>query len=288
MDRGLTILAALSCVALAAPAPAQETAPATAPAETTPAADLPAAADLVKRAIEASGGQDAFESIKAMTFKVEMAGPMGPVTKMDINSMRPDKFALSTVTPQGPASMGMKGDIAWAHDPFQGYHLIPEEQRRDIHMLDPYGFFYELHEHKAEYTTIDRLEFNGADCFKVRLSAEGDPDHFAYFDSESGHLSGVDQMNETPMGAMMITMQFDAYEDVKPLRLFTKAALVLGGNVMGTMNFSDLTFNEVEAGAFELPDEVKALVKEQAAQATTRPAEEHEEGDGEDHDEDEE
>jgi hypothetical protein len=270
MDRGITRLAALSCVTLCLGtiAAGQDEAPTTAPA-----ADLPPAAGIIEKAVEASGGAEAFESIKSMSFKIEMAGPMGPVTKMDIQSARPDKFALSTTTPQGPAFMGMNGDVAWSNDPFQGYQLVPEEQRTDLHMLHPYGMFFELQKHKGDYKTIDQFEFNGAECYKVRLSKDTEPDHFGFFDTKSGHLRGVEQLNETPMGSMMLTMHFNEYADIEPLHLFAKADLVLSGNVMGTMSFTDVTFNEVDATAFDVPDEVKTLVADQeAAPPTTAPA----------------
>ncbi|MBT8485481.1 MAG: hypothetical protein KJO43_07865 [Phycisphaerae bacterium] len=260
-------------------------APAT-PPTTQAAADLPAARTLVERAIDAAGGAHALRDVKTVRYDLTAATPQGE-SVLTMSTARGNRVHVTTETPMGQVEMGRIGDVAWAKSP-NGYELLPKEQLGQVTQLDMVGLLLNLSDNVESMQTIAQVPFDGRPCTKVRF-LRNKSEAFAYFDDTDGTLRGFDESRETPMGPMPMTTTFSAYQQVGNFKFVRTAGITVAQMALATITVSNVKVNELTLESFVLPEEVKTLVAEKAAAATSRPAGAHDghnhgEGDGHDHD----
>jgi len=229
-----------------------------------PAADLPSADKLINQYIEAVGGQEAIDEIKAGMMKARAAmGQMGEMT-MEIYWARPDKMFIKQNLPGGMGTIkqGVNGDIAWADNPMMGgVQLLPKEQARQLHQQNMFGTFGDMKERFKTLEVVDRTEFDGEQAYQVRGVPKVGPEQTLYFDADSHLLLGQELTQEGPMGAMEISMRFEDYKKVGGVRTFHKIiSSQMGQEVV--LEFTDIKFNDVDAAVFKVPDEVRKLADE--------------------------
>jgi len=272
----------LGVAAAVCAAPQQETEPAQ-PAPQPAAKDLPAAEGILKMAIEAMGGQKAFDAIESSYIKSTMAA-MGFSIQFDMYTAEPDKLFVRQIVPGvGDGLMGMNGDAAWRKQPMQDYQLL--EAKELVDMSDQAHLFEivpQLEKQYAMMQTVDRVEFAGQDCYKIRLSGkknakpeEKDAQSYALFNADT-HLAAALQ-NVQParegMPERTSALRFEDWKEIGDLKLYTKLVIVQNSGEL-TMSYDEIKFNEVDESVFAVPDEVKKLLEErQAAEAATEEGE---------------
>ena len=272
------------------PAMPPGTQPASQPATT--AKDLPKAEEIVKAALEAMGGKKAFDDIKSTSIKATMSTPMGDMT-LDMKSAVPARFLLLQSFPgMGEMSIGSDGKVGWMNNPMAGgLQLLEGEQLEQMRkQSNMYLIVFNLQEDFKELETVDRIQFNGQDCYKVKMTPkeEGRPTQFGFFSSDSKLMQGMEITQDGPMGQQMTsTISFAEWKPIEKLHLFTKMNIEQAGMQVG-MTFTEVEFNKVDPAAFEPPAEVKELLSKKAGEspatqtapssgpasrpATTRPA----------------
>jgi len=275
--RMITAGAGLALAALLVPSVCgQDAKPGAAPPTTKPAAtakpvakDLPPAADIIKRALGTLGDSKEVAAIKNVKYTVTMTGPQGPVA-LDIRSTSKNRVLVSAETPQGSGEMARNGDIGWSRNG-GAYALLAPEEVGQVGDVDFFGFILGLGHLAKKSETVDRVEFDGAECCKVRLGPEAEDAAFGYFDTADGHLRGVERTRATPMGNIPMTSTFSEYKEFDPVRMFTRVTVSVFGQTM-TMDISDVEYDTLEEGAFAVPGEIATLVAERKAAAATQPA----------------
>ncbi len=255
-------------------AAAQDTRPAS-PPPAAPAREayLPQARAIVNRAVAAFGGKDALDQVRTIRYTITI--DMGGMSQaMHLRTARSRRVLSTAQTPEGEASFGRVGDVAWSRMPGSAYALMSEQQARGIDGIDIYGFVLDIETRAAEFRTVGRTTFDDSDCYKVQTSEVEDATSFAYFDAGDGRLRGIEKVEPSPTGeATPSTMIFSDYKAVKSLTLFTTAAVSGGAGPAMTLVFSEVEYNAVPETDFEIPAEVRALAAAAGRESpATRPA----------------
>lgn len=244
--------------------------PATAPAEVAPPKDLPKAIDLVNASMAALGGKDKFDAIETMAIIGQMSSPMGDI-KMDMKSSKAGSFILNqSMAGMGETAMGSDGTVGWLHNPMSGYELLNEEQAKQVkRQSNMYRMLFNIPEEFKTIETVDKTDFAGTDCYKVRMTPrdETNPEQMGFFGVEDKILHGFEiKQDAGPAGEMIVTVQFLDWKTINDVKVFNKMSIDQMGMTMD-MVFTEVEFNKVDPAVFALPEEVKKLVAEKSSPA---------------------
>ncbi|MHC5004209.1 MAG: hypothetical protein ACYTJ0_13925 [Planctomycetota bacterium] len=256
-------LGAVAAAALNAPLAAQA-------AETAPAAqatDLPSADAVLTKYIKALGGEKAIREHNSMTMTGRMEIPsQGMGGDIIIRAAAPNRFLVTmTIAGMGEMRQGYDGKVGWAMNPMMGSMLIEDEMLED---LKREADFYADLNYKKNYKTMeveDKTEFNGKQCYKLRLVSHNDQETTEYFDVENGLKVGGSSTSETPMGPMETVAVVQEYKDFDGVKVPTKLVIKQMG-MEQMMTISSVSFAALDPTTFELPAEIKALASEPATQ----------------------
>jgi hypothetical protein len=253
----LFAFAALSAHLLAqAPAPAPKPAP--------PRADaaLPAPRSVIDRHIAAIGGRAAVMARTSThatgTVSIPSAGMTGSV---DVFAAKPDKTLLRiSLGGIGSIEEGFDGKIGWTMSPMTGPTLAEgkelEQKRFDA------DFLADLHldTRYESMTTVEKLDFEGRPCYKLRLVRRGGGEEFEFYDVETGLKAGGITTRDTPMGPITSTTTEANYRKFGPLlQPTTITSTAMGLNQVITL--TAIEYDKVDPAMFAAPAAIKALVK---------------------------
>lgn len=240
-------------------AAAQTPAAAKAPA----AAGLPDAKTILDRHIDAIGGRAAIKarsSTKA-TGIVKIASN-GMTGTLEVYSMRPNKQLVKmTFAGIGEMMEGFDGTHAWSMNPMSGPRLITGDEATQ-RALD--ADFDSSHDPGAKYSSMKTLEkttFDGRECYKVSLVRKDGVEDIDFYDVATGLKAGSINTRKNEMGAMQITSTLLDYKRFGGILQPT----VLKQQTMGTEMTTTITsieFDTVDPSVFDLPAQIKALIKQ--------------------------
>lgn len=240
------------------------------------AADLPNGLELVKQAIEAIGGREAFEQITSMSIKGSMSAQKLTLA-VEIHTAQSGRFIYKISIPKGGVrTTGSDGTVGWRLNPdTSGYELldkadlIENNRQANIHKI-----LLQVEDRFSNIETISREDFGGKDAYKVRLSTDDGKEEFMFFDARNQMLLGVKIIDDQEQSFFM---QFEDWETFGEVKLFRKMLLSREGLVLETL-FTEITINETDPAIFQQPEQVKKLVAErenesnkQTPPATTQP-----------------
>jgi hypothetical protein len=245
-----------------APAPAPRPAAKPAEASKPDQANLPSARSIVDRHIKAVGGRAAIlahSSSKATgTFTVSSAGMTGAI---EVFAAKPDKSMVKITIPGvGEVVEAFDGKNGWTLSAMTGPMLLEgkqlEEKRFDT------DFFGELHEagRYESMTTVERTEFEGRPCYKVRLVRKGGGEDFEFYDAATGLKAGRIATRETPMGTVTGTSSEGDYKKFGNLLQPTTVKNTMMG-VQQLITITAIEYDSVSPAVFEPPAQIKALIK---------------------------
>jgi hypothetical protein len=251
-----------------------------------PAADLPEAKIILEEAVKAMGGRDVFDAIKSSHIESTLSA-RGLSLQFDMYTAEPNKLFVRQIIPgMGTGELGINGDVAWRKAPNQPYELV--DMKNLVDLSDQAHLFEivpKLEEQYGMMRTVDRIEFGGADCYKVRLDAkrnaqpeEKNTKYYALFNVDTHLAAGLQNIRPAHDDApeRVSTLYFEDWHPVedRDLKLYRKL-VINEGDAAVTMTYDLVTFNDVDPSVFDIPEEVQALVEAQAA--APRPQEEGEE-----------
>ncbi len=228
----------------------------------TSAQALPDGKSVVAKHVAAIGGRAAMDKHSSLhitgTFTMAAMGIEGPV---HMYRAKPNKFLQQiTIGSFGEAVQGFDGTTAWAIQPGQGAMLLSGEM---LDQAKSQGDFFSDFPDVSKYTSVETLaleDFEGRKCYKVKLVKAVGGETIQYFDAETGLAAGAIRSTETQMGKMEITIVMADYKDqggVKmPTRIVQKTPQ---GDV--ALVFATYEWDKVEATVFDMPADVKALIK---------------------------
>lgn len=223
---------------------------------------LPKAETILDKSIEASGGKAAFGKLhnQVVTGTMEMPA-MGIKGTIAITKAEPDKsVAEIEITGFGTVKQGFDGKVAWEINPMQGARIKDGDELAGAKRE---AFFHEENWRdvykKAETVGTETIE--GKDCYKVVLTPnEGSPATH-YYDKKTGLLVKVSMTVTNPMGEIQADTLLSDYRKEGDL-LVPHKILQSAAQQEFTLTFDTYKSNvEIPKGKFDLPDEIKALLK---------------------------
>jgi hypothetical protein len=225
-------------------------------------ANLPSARSIVDRHVVAVGGKAAIlahsSSRATGTFTVASAGMTGAI---EVFAAKPDKSMVKISIPGvGEVIEAYDGKNGWTLSAMTGPMLLHgkqlEEKKFDT------DFFGELHEDRRyeSMTTVERTEFDGRQCYKVRLVRKGGGEDFEFYDVETGLKAGRIATRETPMGTVTGTSTESDYKKFGNLLQPTTVKNTMMG-VQQLITITSIEYDNVQPFVFDPPAQIKALIK---------------------------
>lgn len=271
---GVLFLSGLALGQTGVGAAGQATQPAQTQPSTAPRKDLPEAKLVVEAALEAMGGREAFDAIDTQSVKIVAVSPYGE-SSMDIKANKKDGFLVVQESPMGQGAVGSDGETGWQRDT-NGYELVAPEHLKDVRKeLDV--FLFRVASNPAKYfetmETVDRVPLEGKEAYKVRMLLKDEPEseQFWFFDVEEKLLARIERSIPSPVGAVPTAMIMSDWKKFDSIKLYTKVRMQRMG-MEASITYTEVQFNNVEAPTFELPAEVKELLKGQQTAPSTQPA----------------
>jgi len=228
---------------------------------------LPSAKDLYARYVDALGGPDAILQHKSAhmtgTFSAPAQGIDGTI---EIFSAAPMMMRVNLEIPGiGAVRSGSDGTTFWTINPavgpmiMEGTMLDQARQQAD--------FYAQLHpeQYVDSSTTVERTDFEGRPCYKVRVVTKWDEEYFELYDAETGLQAGSIRTQETPMGGIEATTVYGDYRQFGGVMLPTTVTQRMMG-MEQIMTTDAVDWDDVDPTVFALPDEIKTLLEAQKPQ----------------------
>ena len=234
-----------------------------APAKSAPVAEakLPEAREIVERHLKAVGGRDAILARKSMhasgTLSVPSSGMSGPV---QVYGAAPNRILVkASIAGIGEISDGFDGTHAWSITPMTGPSLKTGKEFEQT-KLDA-DFYSDLRDPKKyTLTTLEKTQFDGRECYKVRVKRTDGSEDFDFYDVATGLRAGSINTRETQMGTMTVSNTETGYKKFGKLT----TATILTQKIMGLeqkITLDVVEFDKVDPSVFEPPAVIKALIK---------------------------
>jgi hypothetical protein len=180
---------------------------------------------------------------------------------LEIYAARPNKRLVKmSLAGIGDVAEGFDGTHAWSMDPMSGPRLATGEELKQ-RTLDA-DFDSDL-DPASKYTsikTIEKTTFDGRDCYKISLVRKDGVEDFDFYDVTTGLKAGSINKRTNPMGNIEMTSTHKEYKKFGDLLLPSVVKQSAMGAEMVTTIIS-MEYNAVDPSVFDLPAQIKALIK---------------------------
>lgn len=245
------VLAALAAVFLSAPALAS--------AQTAPA--LPDAKTIIADYITALGGRAAFDKLQSThssgTFTMPAMGVGGTV---DIYNARPSNMYMHIVIDGvGDIRRGVNGTVAWSLDPFNGAQV---QTGAELAAAIQDAAFASHTRDASAYTSVETVEkttIDGQECYKVKLVIDGRTTLNCYGTDSKLVVQSVETVPGA-QGTSQVISTLRAYKKFGDVMMPTELVINADGQEQ-VVTINKVELNAVPVTTFELPAEIKAIVK---------------------------
>lgn len=225
--------------------------------------NLPAARDILKRMVDALGGEEAIRNrtVRTMTGRVDIAGMIEG--KLSIFAAAPN-FLLMRVElgEMGSIRGGYDGKVAWSIDPQRGSRILEGEELKDT--LEQADFYQELNYERnyKSIRTVGRAQFGGKQCYELELTDESGSSRSMFVESKTFLPAGMRHRLEIPMlGEAEVTRTNEEFREFAGLKIVTRNRVSVGDIQEITTTITEVSFEPIDKNTFELPEEIRKLLK---------------------------
>jgi outer membrane lipoprotein-sorting protein len=225
---------------------------------------LPSATEIFDRHVKAIGGKEAIMAVSSVQQKgvLEIAA-MGLSADVTMAIARPNKSSMiMTIPGLGEIRNGFDGQVAWDNNPMAGPSIAEGEMLEARKAAADFNQSFGIY-NPADFDSISVVEkgmFGGEEAYKVAMKRKVGPLVHAFYSVATGLYIGTTTTVPTPMGNMDVNAVVGEYKTFGALKLPTKISQSQNGQDVN-ITLNDVTFNTVAGDAFNLPPEIKALVK---------------------------
>jgi hypothetical protein len=222
---------------------------------------LPEAAAIIQRYVDAMGGaqlRDRPGMITEGTFSLPAMGTSGP---MEVSHAQPNHLVLHMTLPGiGDLRSGFDGTVGWSLNPLEGPRVLAGNELSQLR--DDADFAATLRDERLVQSTetVERKEIEGQACYRVRIVWKSGRETFDCYAVDTGLLLSTDLRTETVMGTVDASVFFSDYQDFDGVRLPTRTVQKVMGQEF-IMTVKSVRFEPIDPAVFELPAEIKALVR---------------------------
>ena len=239
----------------------------TPPAPTTqqkPAqADLPPAQSIIDRHIEAVGGREAIKSHNSVNVRGSVTIPANGMSgTIEVFAARPNKtLAKTSLAGIGEIKEGFDGKVAWSVSPMTGPMLATGDELKQKALDADFDGALGIATKYDAIKTIEKTTFQGRPVYKIALTRkDGSGDDIEFYDVDTGLKAGGIIERKNPMGVIAVTSSVSEYKKFGNLLHPTVMKQSTSGMEIVT-TFTSIEYDKVDPAVFELPTEIKALVK---------------------------
>jgi zinc protease len=225
--------------------------------------EVPTAESVLERYIEVTGGKAAHQALhnEAATGTVEVVG-MGLRGTIVARAAAPDKsYSSLDIAGAGIMEEGTNGGEAWERSSVQGPRIRSGEERTAALREAAFNSHLRWRElyAKVEFAGIEAI--GERPCFKLVLTPAGEKPLTHYYDQETGLLVKISRIVVSPMGEMPSETLVSDYREVSGVKIpHSLKHRVLTQEIQ--VQLDQVRCNtELPANAFNLPDDVKALLE---------------------------
>ena len=227
------------------------------------AADLPKGDALLDKYIEVTGGKAAHAKIHSdMTTGTMEFKAMGLKGKITTYGAEPDK-KYSEVLLDGIGKMqeGVNGDLAWSFSAMQGPRIKEGDEKAETLLQAKFNADLNWRDLFKSAETVGVETVDGKECYKVVLTPNTGSPSTRWFDKESNLLVKLAMTSKSAMGEIQSEMVVSDYRKEGDILLPHKM-IVKAGPMEFVATVDTVQHNpEIPKDKFDVPDEVKALLK---------------------------
>jgi len=218
--------------------------------------------------IEATGGEAAYRQIKNRVAKATFeAGAQGIKGSITIYGARPNLLYKIAEIPGGlKREVGTDGNVAWQRDSVSGVQLAQGDRREQIMRQAEFDSTVGWRKLYKSAETLGVETVAGRPAYKVQFTINAEDKMVAYYNKES-HLLVKTVATQKVRGVVIPTETFlGDYKEVGGV-LMAHQYTVRAKKQERVITFDSIEVNtELEKGLFELPAEVKELLKKKEAE----------------------
>jgi hypothetical protein len=236
-------------------------------AGTLPAAgDLPKADMILDKYVEVTGGKAAYAKLRSETTTGTMEfRAMGLTGKLVSYHVDPDQ-SLVEITMEGMGRIleGTNGEIAWTVNSMQGPRIKDGDERSEALLHAKFNSDLRWRDLYSRAETAGIESIDGKDCYKLVLTPKSGNPVTKWYDKESGLLLKMRVKAHSPMGEIESDSVLSDYRKEGEILMAHKVAQH-AATIEIAVTIESVKYNaEIPKDKFELPDEIKALLKKPA------------------------
>jgi hypothetical protein len=212
---------------------------------------------------QVTGGKAAYSNIHNEMMTGNMDFPaMGLKGKLTAYSAEPDKqyfeVALDGV---GKMQEGANGDIAWANSAMQGPRVKEGAEKAESLLKATFNSNVKWRDMYKTVETVGVETVEGKECYKVVATPKTGNPNTLWYDKNSNLLMKVSAISASPAGDIQTDTSIGDYRKEGDI-LWPHKMTIKAGPMEFAMTIDTVQHNpEIPKDRFEIPDEVKALLK---------------------------
>lgn len=228
------------------------------------AGDLPDAASVIDNYIKATGGRDNYEKHSNLkvtgTFAMPAMGITAPLTSFQ---QAPNlNYTVINSEVIGTIESGSDGQVQWENTMMVGAKIKEGEEKAVAERQGTFNMHLHWRDFFKSAETVAQEDLDGRPCFKVvMVPNEGEPET-SWFDVETHLLVKSSMMVNTEMGSISMDLYPSDYREVDGVLVPFAAKQVLMGMQELVITTESVEWDvEIPEGTFDLPEDIKALMK---------------------------
>jgi zinc protease len=227
------------------------------------AGDLPKGETLLDKYIEVTGGKAAYAKIHSdMTTGTMEFKAMGLKGKITTYAAEPDKkYSEVLLDGVGKIQEGVNGGVAWSMSAMQGPRVKEGDEKAETLLQAKFNSDLNWRDLFKTAETVGLETVEGKECYKVVLTPKTGSPSTRWFDKDSNLLVKMSMINKSPAGEIQADSLLSDYRKEGDI-LFPHKMIVRAGPMEFVATVDSVQHNpEIPKDRFEIPDEVKALIK---------------------------
>ena len=229
--------------------------------------EVPKAEAVLDRYLEVTGGKAAYEKVHSEVTKGTME-VAGRGIKGALQSFQAEPYLDYTVVDLegiGKVESGSDGDVFWERSAVTGPRIKDGEEREEISrasLFNPHLNWRKMYD-KTEMAGVETVD--GEECVKIVLTPKAGSSVTELYSKKTGLLIKQSSVHKTPMGDIPAEAFLKDYKQVSGITMpFTRVNKFAGQEIQ--IHLDSIEFNtEIAKDRFNLPEEIKALVRKNGA-----------------------
>lgn len=193
-------------------------------------------------------------------FELPAQGAKG---KLDIYSAKPNKVLIRiTIEGFGEIVSAFDGKVGWSLNPQTGAALIEGKALEELKERADFSASLSKPGVLKGAVVQGKEKIDGKECHKLKLVRRSGRESTDYFAVDTGLLVSSRGPRSTPMGEVEIEVNMENYKKFGDMMAAAKTVQKMG-NVEQVFTIDNIEFDKVADKEFEMPAEVKDLLKKQ-------------------------